>query len=455
MARPLSASRRLFTSIPPPPLTSRPVFSNATFPLKNPEEPNHRSNTTSSRGPLPGDNVILAMSGGVDSSVSALLLQRQGFAVEGVYMRNWDTADEHGVCTSEEDWRDVREVCGQLGLPCRRVDFTKQYWTHVFEKTLEDYTRGITPNPDVMCNREIKFGAMLERCLGSGGGAEEAGAKKAWLATGHYARIEREADGRAKLLRGEERILACLDRNKDQSYYLSSVPEAALQRTLFPLGHLPKQQVKAIARDSGLDRVADKRESMGICFVGKRKRFADFLAEYIDQPPGPAVTPEGKVIGQHKGLFAYTIGQASRIYNGTERWFVLRLCNQHARRRFRNVSTILITPFTNGFFVNNYTTLRSCSTNPLLFKTDLYARDWIWIHDIPPPAAEEAGLRAEAQVRYRQKAVGCTVKSSPDGDGHYYVTFDEPIRAIAPGQNIVVWSGDWCLGGGVIDRVVE
>ncbi|KAF7726262.1 hypothetical protein EC973_008972 [Apophysomyces ossiformis] len=341
------------------------------------------------------------MSGGVDSSVSAALLKNQGYHVEAIYMRNWDTADERGVCTSAEDWQDVQKVCEHLKIHCRQIDFVKEYWTEVFQQTIEDYEAGLTPNPDIACNRSIKFGALLKKVP-----------EDVWLATGHYCRSR---DG--KLLRGRDPL-------KDQSYYLSTVTESAIRRTLFPLGEFEsKAQVKAMAHQLGL-HVATKRESMGICFVGQRKRFAEFLAEYIPQSPGPAVDLEGHLIGRHTGLFGYTIGQASRICHGSEKWFVARKCLES--------NTLVCVPGSN---------------HPALFHSACLARNWVWIND--PPFEKE--MMVDAQVRYRQKPEKAILTHQPDG--RYAVRFLRPVRAMAPGQQVVVWQNDWCLGGGVIDTM--
>ncbi|CAO3690479.1 unnamed protein product [Umbelopsis ramanniana] len=392
----------------------------ASKPVLSGKRCSHTLPSTPKRSPSPGDSVILAMSGGVDSSVSAVLLKEQGYKVQGVYMRNWDTSDERGVCTSEEDYRDVQSVCDTLDIPCRRIDFTKEYWNQVFQKTLDDYERGVTPNPDVMCNREIKFGALLDRCMSSSSPSTAVGAET-WFATGHYARIDR-SKGITRLLRG-------LDATKDQSYYLSAVDELAFSRVMFPLGHLPKTKVKEMALHYGLDSIVQKPESMGICFVGKRAKFADFLAQYIHAPPGPAVDLDGKTIGQHRGLFAYTIGQGAHIHYGTNRWFVAG----------KDVS-------------NNKLICVPGTDHPSLFANRLTARDWIWINGEPPELSQVNGsLVLDGQVRYRQSAIKCTITKT--SENHYNVEFKSPIRGIAAGQNVVLWNGDWCLGGGIIDTI--
>ncbi|CAI2169086.1 7847_t:CDS:10 [Funneliformis geosporum] len=311
------------------------------------------------RNPIP---VIVALSGGVDSSVSAHLLKRQGYAVEGVYMRNWDTTDENGICTSDQDWKDVQTVCKQLDIPCKQFDFTKEYWSQVFIKMIEDYENGITPNPDVICNREIKFGWFLNKCLESINGKDK---KSTWIATGHYVQLERTDSGRVKLIRGT-------DIAKDQSYFLSTVAEEKLQRVLFPVGGLHKQKVKLIAREANLI-TCNKRESMGICFVGKKRRFSEFLEQYVVSKPGDIMTLDGTVI----------------------------------------------------------------------------AKDWIWNWHEPPKGIDE-GVNLLAQIRYRQRADPCIVTKR--SDERYTVKFNTPKRAIAPGQNVVVWDGNWCIGSGIIEN---
>ncbi|KAI9319082.1 tRNA methyl transferase [Dichotomocladium elegans] len=347
------------------------------------------------------------MSGGVDSSVTAALLKKQGYDVQGIYMRNWDTSDERGVCTSQQDWQDVQQVCETLEIPCQQVNFVKEYWNDVFEQTLADYARGLTPNPDIHCNRHIKFGSLLAQIP-----------PDVWLATGHYCRST--PDGR--LLRG-------VDRKKDQSYFLSTVTESSLRRTLFPLGAFEKQKVKAIARQMDL-HVSSKRESMGICFVGQRRHFADFLAEYIDQPPGPAVDWHGHPIGKHRGLFAYTIGQASGICYKSDKWFV-------AQKRMSD-NTLVCVPGSN---------------HPALFHSGCVARDWVWIHGKGPSEIENGSgqVLVDAQVRYRMRPQKAFLSCSQNG--LYSLQFLEPIRAMAPGQQVVVYKGDWCLGGGVIQDI--
>ncbi|KAJ2380017.1 hypothetical protein GGI05_006446 [Coemansia sp. RSA 2603] len=254
-----------------------------------------------------GDTVYVGMSGGVDSSVTAHLLKSRNLNVEAVFMRNWDTRDERGECPSERDWQDVQKVCRKLDIKCHEVNLVKEYWNSVFSIALDDYAKGRTPNPDLLCNKEIKFGVLLneiQRRLGP----------RDWFATGHYARSMR-IGGEAALFRG-------VDRRKDQSYYLAAVSSGALDRVIFPLGSLIKtDDVRRIARDTGLHN-ADKEESMGICFVGERRRFDQFLAEYLSQTPGDIISHDGRNLGRHQGLFSRTIGQTAGISGWQDKWYI-------------------------------------------------------------------------------------------------------------------------------------
>ncbi|CAO3633653.1 unnamed protein product [Cunninghamella blakesleeana] len=364
------------------------------------------------------------MSGGVDSSVSAALLKQQGYQVEGVYMKNWDTRDERGVCPSEQDWQDVQTVCDHLKIPCQQVDFVKEYWNDVFQHTLDEYEAGNTPNPDVLCNQYIKFGSLINKVLPP---CSSSSSPSIWLATGHYCRT----DGYGRLLRGKEL-------NKDQSYYLSTVPSTAIQRTIFPLGEFQsKQQVKKLAKEQfGLNKIAVKKESYGICFVGQHRKFAEFLGQYIDQPCGQAKDLESdKVIGEHKGLFGYTIGQAAHIHHGQHKWFV-------AHKDLKS-NTLYCVPGSN---------------HPSLFHQACMTKNWFWLH----PHFQHDKLKKNhpykvmAQVRYRQQPLNATISTlnNDDHHPHYKITFDQPIRAMAKGQQVVIWDHDWCLGSGTIDEII-
>lgn len=339
------------------------------------------------------------MSGGVDSSLTAHLLKEEGWDVVGLFMKNWDD-DE---CPAEKDLEDVARVAHQLDIPYHTVNFTENYWNDVFASFLEDYKRGITPNPDVLCNREIKFKALLDKALSLGG---------EFLATGHYARVE-EREGRHVLLRG-------LDPGKDQSYFLCQVTPTALSRTLFPLGHLRKSQVRALAKERGL-ATAEKKDSTGICFIGKRK-FSDFLGRFLKKTPGPMVTEEGKVIGEHEGLSFYTLGQRKGLMIGGpgDAWYV-------ARKDLANNTLVVV----------------QGENHPSLFTTTLKANELSFITE-PGPMP----FACTAKVRYRQEDAPCVIEEIVDGVAS--VRFLAPSRAATPGQFIVFYEGDVCLGGGRI-----
>ncbi len=352
--------------------------------------------------------VIVGMSGGVDSSVSALLLLQQGYQVEGLFMKNWDEDDGTEYCTAKEDMADAQAVCDKLGIHLHSANFAAEYWDNVFEHFLEEYKAGRTPNPDILCNREIKFKAFLEY-------AQMLGADM--IATGHYVR-RGERDGHTVLLKG-------LDPNKDQSYFLHQVGEEELKLTLFPVGELEKPEVRRLAEEHGLI-THNKKDSTGICFIGER-RFSDFLKQYLPAQPGKIETPDGDVIGDHQGLMYYTIGQRQGLGIGglkdypEEPWFAA------AKDLDRNVLIAVQ------------------GRHPLLFADWLHAGDIFWISGEAP----ELPLRCKAKVRYRQSDQGCTVEASEEGG--YKVVFDQPQRAVTPGQSVVLYLDDLCLGGGVIE----
>lgn len=349
------------------------------------------------------------MSGGVDSAVAALLLREQGHQVEGLFMTNWD-GDDDAYCTNAEDLRSAADVCRELGIVLHRVNFAARYRDTVFRYFLDEYRAGRTPNPDVLCNREIKFGEFLRY-------ARRLGAEA--IATGHYARVRRDDEGRPQLLKG-------VDPQKDQSYFLHAVPEAALAITHFPLGAMHKREVRERARREGL-RNYDRRDSTGICFIGERP-FREFLATYLPAQPGPVCTPDGERVGEHRGLMFYTLGQRRGLGLGGRAdgvdapWYVV---DKDVRR---NVLTV-----TQG-------------DGELLYSDRLWASAPHWIGATPA-----LPRRLQARVRYRQAPQDCVVCAGDRAD-ELCVTFDRPQRAVTPGQFCVFYDGDWCLGGATIDR---
>lgn len=353
--------------------------------------------------------VVVGMSGGVDSSVAALLLKEQGYDVIGIFMKNWDDTDEHGVCTATEDYNDVIRVCNQIGIPYYAVNFEKEYYDKVFTYFLNEYKAGRTPNPDVMCNKEIKFKAFLEHAMKLGAD---------YLATGHYARVEFR-DGEYKLLRGK-------DKNKDQTYFLNQLTQQQLSKVMFPIGHLEKAEVREIARKANL-ATANKKDSTGICFIGERN-FKEFLSQYLPSQPGNMETLDGKVMGRHDGLMYYTIGQRHGLGIGGagEPWFVIGKDLQ------RNVLYV-----GQGFH------------NDKLYSDSLIATDVNWISDKEKPKS----FTCTAKFRYRQPDTPVTVHLLEDGK--VKVDFHEPVRAVTPGQAAVFYDGEECLGGGTIDEVYK
>ncbi|WP_020415257.1 tRNA 2-thiouridine(34) synthase MnmA [Microbulbifer variabilis] len=354
--------------------------------------------------------IIVGMSGGVDSSVAAHLLIQQGYQVEGLFMKNWDEDDGTEYCTAKADLADAQAVCEKLGIKLHTANFAAEYWDHVFEYFLAEYKEGRTPNPDILCNREIKFKVFLEY-------AEVLGADA--IATGHYTR-RRDIDGRTYLLKG-------LDGNKDQSYFLHAVGEEEFARSLFPLGELEKPEVRRIAEENGLI-THNKKDSTGICFIGER-RFKDFLEQYLPAQPGDMETPEGETMGRHAGLMYHTIGQRQGLGiggvkgAGEEPWYVV------GKDLERNVLIVA-----------------QGAHHPLLYATGLEASQTHWIN----AAAPGETFRCQAKTRYRQPDQDCTVHVQENGS--LVVAFDEPQRAITPGQSLVLYDGEVCLGGAVIER---
>ena len=359
--------------------------------------------------------VVVGMSGGVDSSATALKLKREGYDVVGIFMKNWDDTDENGVCTATEDYKDVQAVANQIGIPYYSVNFEKEYWNKVFEYFLDEYKKGRTPNPDVICNKEIKFKAFLDYAMDLGAD---------YVATGHYARVERDDDGTVHMLRG-------VDSNKDQTYFLNQLSQDQLQRVMFPLGKMEKPDVRQLAEEAGL-KTADKKDSTGICFIGERD-FKEFLMNYLPAQPGEMQTLDGDVVNTHDGLMYYTIGQrqglgigGSKEY-GNEPWFVI------GKDLERNVLLV-----GQGFHHEH------------LYATHLEASDFSFT--VKAPA--EAEFRCTAKFRYRTDDVPVTIKMNDDRT-EAIVEFDEPQRAITPGQAIVLYDGEECLGGGTIDRAYK
>lgn len=360
-----------------------------------------------------GKRVVLGLSGGVDSAVAALLLKQQGADVHALHMTNWE--DDDGYCTAAGDLQDARKVCDTLQIPLHHVNFSREYRDKVFEYFLDEYRAGRTPNPDVLCNREIKFGVFRDYARRLGGDL---------LATGHYARIIRNGE--------HVELHKARDTNKDQSYFLHAVGEEAFSESVFPLGGMDKQDVRDLARSQGL-RNFDKKDSTGICFIGERP-FREFLANYLPANPGVIRTPEGEELGSHHGLMYYTLGQRQGLGIGGRRdsadqpWYVAAKdldCNE-----------LIVVQ----------------GDHPLLYTKSLEATDVSWIGDPPPSIVEGQELVCQAKVRYRQPDQACTAVLSGD---RMTVRFADIQRAVAPGQFVVFYHGDHCLGGAIIDRVEQ
>jgi len=355
--------------------------------------------------------IMVAMSGGVDSSVSALLLQRQGLDIDGMFMKNWEEDDRFGECTASEDAADARAVADSMGLILHTRNFASEYWENVFEEFLDEYRAGRTPNPDILCNREIKFKTFLEH-------AEQLGADR--IATGHYVRTDCR-DGKYRLLRGK-------DHNKDQSYFLYAVGHQQLEKTLFPVGELEKPRVRELAEQAGFD-VFDKKDSTGICFIGERN-FTAFLGEYLPAQPGEIRTPDEQVIGEHQGLMFHTLGQRQGLKIGGVKgypeapWYVLH----------KDLD-------------NNLLYVGQGHEHPWLLSTRLEARQLAWVSGMAP----EAGSLLTAKVRYRQQDQPVGIEQI-DGN-RMYLKFERAQRAVTPGQSVVLYDGDVCLGGGIINSM--
>lgn len=352
--------------------------------------------------------VVVGMSGGVDSSVTAQLLKEQGYNTIGIFMKNWDDTDEFGVCTATEDYEDVRLVAEQIGIPYYSVNFEKEYYDRVFRYFLEEYEKGRTPNPDVMCNKEIKFKAFLDHAMKLGAD---------YVATGHYARVTHDGNS-VTMMRG-------VDNNKDQTYFLNQLSKDQLSRVMFPLGHMEKREVRELAHKYDL-ATKDKKDSTGICFIGERD-FKEFLSGYLPANPGRMINLDtNEDMGQHDGLMYYTIGQRQGLGIGGEGgpYFVAG----------KNLETNEL------YVVSQY-------ENDSLYSTKLIASDINFINE------QGDSFSCTAKFRYRQEDVPVTVNKL--GEGEIEVIFDEPARAVTPGQAVVLYDGDICLGGATIDTVYK
>ena len=359
------------------------------------------------------ERISVGMSGGVDSSVAALLLLEAGYDVSGLFMKNWEEDDHTGLCTALQDLADAQNVCDRLGIPLHTVNFAAEYWDRVFEIFLAEYRAGRTPNPDILCNKHIKFRAFLDH-------ATDLGASR--IATGHYARSEC-ADGGWRLLKGS-------DANKDQSYFLYTLGQEALSRTLFPLGDMDKGEVRALALQAGFAN-ARKKDSTGICFIGER-RFKEFLQRFIPAQPGEIRTTEERLVGRHEGLMYYTLGQRGGLGIGgvqgaaQDAWYVLK------KDMERNVLYA-----------------GQGHDHPWLFHSALEAGSLDWVAGQPPALH----FRCAAKTRYRQPDQDCDVELLDNG--RCRVRFDPPQRALTPGQSVVFYDGAICLGGGVIEKAFD
>lgn len=348
---------------------------------------------------------MVGMSGGVDSSVAAVLLKEEGYNVIGLFMKNWEENDEFGNCMASYEYEDVKRVCEKIDIPYYSVEFIKEYQEHVFKEFLEEYKKGYTPNPDVLCNREIKFKAFYNK-------AKEFGAD--YIATGHYC----QTDQKHRLLKG-------LDAGKDQSYFLYMVSSTVLKEVLFPIGHLEKKQVRELATKYNLS-TKDKKDSTGICFIGERN-FKNFLSNYLMPQVGFFKKLNGEVVGEHSGVSFYTIGQRKGLGLGGpgEPWFVV------AKDMEKNI-----------VFVERG------QRHPSLFTDELYIKDFTWINE---NLESQFPVRLKSKVRYRQVDQSCEIFGKQDG--LYRVLFDIPQRAVTIGQSLVLYDGEVCLGGGIIEKI--
>lgn len=356
--------------------------------------------------------VVVGMSGGVDSSVSALLLKEQGYDVVGVFMKNWDDTDDSGVCTATEDFEDVKRVADKIGIPYYSINFEKEYWNKVFEYFLSEYKIGRTPNPDIMCNKEIKFKSFLDFAMKLDAD---------YIAMGHYAKTVTDENGVVHMMRPK-------DGNKDQTYFLSQVTQEQLKKAIFPLADLSKPQVRMIAEQAGL-ATAKKKDSTGICFIGERN-FKNFLSEFLPAMGGNIVTSDGRIVGKHSGLMYYTIGQRSGLGLGGNQsscapWFVVG----------KNLQ-------------KNELIVEQGYDSDLLYASSLDASEVSFFTGLP---SNDTTIHCTAKFRYRQPDVAVTMNYNK-ANNTVHVEFDELARAVTPGQAIVFYDGEECLGGAIIDK---
>lgn len=359
--------------------------------------------------PLKPSKVVIGMSGGVDSSVAAWMLKQQGYEVVGLFMKNWEDDDNDAYCSARQDWLDVVSVADLIGIDVEAVNFAAEYRDRVFADFLREYSAGRTPNPDILCNAEIKFKAFLDHAISLGADA---------IATGHYARVRHEG--------GRVQLLKALDASKDQSYFLHRLTQHQLAKVLFPLGEIPKTEVRKIAEQIGLPN-ARKKDSTGICFIGERP-FREFLNRYLPTNPGPIKTTENKLVGEHMGLAFFTLGQRKGIGLGGSQdgngdaWYVAR----------KDIAS-------NTLYV------AQGHEHPWLLSQELAAIDASWIAGVAPVNGAYS-----AKTRYRQADSACEISECTQGADSFQLHFSEPQWAVTPGQSAVLYDGDICLGGGII-----